>query len=63
MAWRMGVARMVRRLGLAWLELGIWLGMLWLGLGMGIRVGMVGCWMVRLGALLGLAAILLLSVA
>lgn len=64
-AWRMGLARMVWRLGMgmAGLELGIWLGMLWWGLGLGIRVGMVGCGMVRLGSVLGLAAVLLLSVA
>ena len=56
MVWRLG-------LGMAWLELGLWLGMLWLGLGMGIRLGMVGGWMVRLGSFLGVAAVLLLSVA
>lgn len=42
-------------MGLARLELGIWLGMLWMGIGL----GMVGYGMVRLGSLLGVATVLL----
>jgi len=60
MAWRLG---MVWRLGMGLAGLGIWLGMLWLGVGLGIRLGMVGGGMVRLGSVLGMAAVLLLSVA
>jgi len=54
---------MVWRLGMGLAGLGIWLGMLWLGVGLGIRLGMVGGGMVRLGSVLGMAAVLLLSVA
>lgn len=48
-------------MGLARLELGIWLGMLRLGMGLGFRLGMelVGSRMVGLGAVLGVASVLL----
>ncbi len=56
LGWRLGMA-----LGLGRLELGLGMGLLRLGLGMGFRlgVGVVGSGFVRMGALLGLARVLL----
>ena len=47
---------------MAW-RMGLGMGLLRLGMGLGIRLGMVGPRLVRMGAVLGLATVLLRAVA